>query len=48
MLTLTEGDAAAVAGIEKLRFFPLEVESGNGCILIEPAAAPCRTWPRTF
>jgi 4-aminobutyrate aminotransferase len=36
MPTLTERDAAAVAGIEKLRFFPLEVESGDGSWLIEP------------
>jgi 4-aminobutyrate aminotransferase len=36
MATLTERDAAAVAGIEKLRFFPLEVESGSGSWLTEP------------
>lgn len=36
MPTLTERDAVAVAGIEKLRFFPLEVESGDGSWLTEP------------
>lgn len=29
-------DAASVAGVEKLRFFPLVAESGNGTILVEP------------
>ncbi|MGC8480464.1 MAG: aspartate aminotransferase family protein [Acidimicrobiales bacterium] len=28
-------DLASVAGIEKLRFFPLALESGSGCTLIE-------------
>src|ERR1017187_2895482 len=28
-------DLKAVAGIEKLRFFPLAVESGHGCTLVE-------------
>jgi 4-aminobutyrate aminotransferase len=36
MPTLTERDAHAVAGIEKLRFFPLEVASGDGCWLTAP------------
>jgi 4-aminobutyrate aminotransferase len=36
MPTLTERDAVALAGIEKLRFFPLEVESGDGSWLVEP------------
>jgi 4-aminobutyrate aminotransferase len=35
--SLTERDAAAVAGIEKLRFFPLEVASGSGSRLYDPA-----------
>jgi 4-aminobutyrate aminotransferase len=34
--TLTERDCRAVAGIEKLRFFPLEVVAGEGSWLIEP------------
>lgn len=29
-------DAASVAGVEKLRFFPLVAESGNGTVLVEP------------
>lgn len=29
-------DAASVAGIEKLRFFPLVAESGKGTVLVEP------------
>jgi 4-aminobutyrate aminotransferase len=36
MSTLYERDAAAVAGIEKLRFFPLEVVSGHGSTLVTP------------
>lgn len=36
MNTLYARDAAAVAGIEKLRFFPLEVVSGHGCTLTTP------------
>ncbi|MCW2690174.1 MAG: aspartate aminotransferase family protein [Mycobacterium sp.] len=36
MSTLYERDAAAIAGIEKLRFFPLEVVSGHGSTLITP------------
>lgn len=36
MTTLYQRDAAAIAGIEKLRFFPLEVVSGHGCTLVEP------------
>ena len=36
MSTLYARDAAAVAGIEKLRFFPLEVVSGHGSTLITP------------
>ena len=34
--TLYERDEAAIAGIEKLRFFPLEVVSGRGSTLIDP------------
>jgi 4-aminobutyrate aminotransferase len=34
--TLYERDEAALAGIEKLRFFPLEVVSGHGCTLVAP------------
>ncbi|MER6529553.1 aminotransferase class III-fold pyridoxal phosphate-dependent enzyme [Streptomyces sp. NPDC001508] len=34
--TLAERDARVIAGVEKLRFFPLEVEAGEGCWLIEP------------
>ena len=33
--TLLERDAKAVAGVEKLRFFPLAVTAGEGCWLIE-------------
>ncbi|WP_207345306.1 aspartate aminotransferase family protein [Arthrobacter sp. E3] len=29
-------DEQAIAGVEKLRFFPLAVESGRGCVLVEP------------
>jgi 4-aminobutyrate aminotransferase len=29
-------DASALAGVEKLRFFPLVAESGSGCVLVEP------------
>ncbi len=36
MSTLYARDEAAVAGIEKLRFFPLEVVSGHGSTLVEP------------
>jgi 4-aminobutyrate aminotransferase len=36
MTTLYQRDAAAVAGIEKLRFFPLEVVSGHGSTLVTP------------
>ncbi|MGY4712770.1 aspartate aminotransferase family protein [Mycolicibacterium sp. CBM1] len=36
MSTLYARDEAAIAGIEKLRFFPLEVVSGRGCTLITP------------
>ncbi|WP_163723358.1 aspartate aminotransferase family protein [Mycolicibacterium psychrotolerans] len=36
MSTLYARDAAAIAGIEKLRFFPLEVQSGHGCTLTTP------------
>ena len=36
MSTLYERDEAAVAGIEKLRFFPLEVVSGHGSTLVTP------------
>src|SRR5262245_45357024 len=36
MSTLYERDEAAIAGIEKLRFFPLEVVSGHGCTLVTP------------
>lgn len=34
-LNLIERDRLAVAGIEKLRFFPLAVVEGEGCWLIE-------------
>jgi 4-aminobutyrate aminotransferase len=34
--TLYQRDQRAVAGIEKLRFFPLEVVEGLGCWLVEP------------
>ncbi|MCV7227982.1 aspartate aminotransferase family protein [Mycolicibacterium komossense] len=37
MSTLYARDEAAVAGIEKLRFFPLEVVSGHGSTLVDPA-----------
>lgn len=36
MSTLYARDEAAVAGIEKLRFFPLEVVSGHGSTLVTP------------
>lgn len=36
MSSLYARDAAVIAGIEKLRFFPLEVQSGHGCILTTP------------
>lgn len=36
MSTLYARDAAVIAGIEKLRFFPLEVQSGHGCMLTTP------------
>ncbi|KGI68505.1 aspartate aminotransferase family protein [Mycolicibacterium rufum] len=36
MSTLYARDEAVIAGIEKLRFFPLEVESGHGCTLTTP------------
>ncbi|TRW80331.1 aspartate aminotransferase family protein [Mycolicibacterium sp. 018/SC-01/001] len=36
MSTLYARDDAAIAGIEKLRFFPLEVETGHGCTLVSP------------
>ncbi|WP_124713916.1 aspartate aminotransferase family protein [Mycolicibacterium nivoides] len=36
MSTLYARDEAAIAGIEKLRFFPLEVVSGHGCTLVTP------------
>jgi 4-aminobutyrate aminotransferase len=36
MSTLYARDEAAIAGIEKLRFFPLEVVSGHGCTLVDP------------
>ena len=36
-----------VAGVEKLRFFPLALESGEGSWLVEqPAAAGCSTCRR--
>jgi 4-aminobutyrate aminotransferase len=34
--TLYQRDEAAIAGIEKLRFFPLEVVSGHGSTLVAP------------
>jgi 4-aminobutyrate aminotransferase len=34
--TLYDRDEAAIAGIEKLRFFPLEVVSGHGSTLVTP------------
>src|SRR4029079_16235781 len=37
MSTLYERDEAAIAGIEKLRFFPLEVVSGHGSTLVDPS-----------
>ena len=36
MSTLYARDEAAIAGIEKLRFFPLEVVSGHGSTLVDP------------
>lgn len=36
MSSLYARDAAVIAGIEKLRFFPLEMQSGHGCILTTP------------
>jgi 4-aminobutyrate aminotransferase len=36
MSTLYQRDEAAIAGIEKLRFFPLEVVSGHGSTLVTP------------
>ncbi len=36
MSTLYQRDEAAIAGIEKLRFFPLEVVSGHGSTLVAP------------
>lgn len=36
MTTLYQRDEAAIAGIEKLRFFPLEVVSGHGSTLVTP------------
>ncbi|HEV7850082.1 MAG TPA: aminotransferase class III-fold pyridoxal phosphate-dependent enzyme, partial [Mycobacterium sp.] len=36
MSTLYERDEASIAGIEKLRFFPLEVVSGHGSTLVTP------------
>ncbi|OCB57094.1 aminotransferase class III [Mycobacterium vulneris] len=36
MKTLYARDEVAIAGIEKLRFFPLEVVSGHGCTLVTP------------
>lgn len=37
MTELYERDARVIAGIERLRFFPLEVVSGHGTILVDPA-----------
>lgn len=37
MTSLYERDARLIAGIEKLRFFPLEVVEGRGTCLIEPS-----------
>ena len=36
MSTLYDRDEAVIAGIEKLRFFPLEVVSGRGSTLVDP------------
>lgn len=36
MTTLYDRDATTIAGIEKLRFFPLEVASGHGSTLVTP------------
>ena len=36
MSTLYQRDEASIAGIEKLRFFPLEVVSGHGSTLVTP------------
>lgn len=33
---LVQRDAAAIAGVEKLRFFPLVAEAGRGDLLVEP------------
>jgi 4-aminobutyrate aminotransferase len=35
LTSLSARDAVSIAGIEKLRFFPLEVEGAEGCWLIE-------------
>src|SRR5215475_15393936 len=35
-MNLAERDSAVMAGVAKLRLFPLEVSSGDGCWLIEP------------
>ncbi len=37
MTTLLERDARVIAGVEKLRFFPLEVVSGRGSSLFDPS-----------
>ncbi len=33
---LVARDAKVIAGVEKLRFFPLVAESGKGTVLVEP------------
>ncbi len=38
--TLYRRDSAAIAGIEKLRFFPLAIVSGQGCWLTEAGGRP--------
>jgi len=43
--TLYERDEASIAGIEKLRFFPLEVVSGHGSTLVTPDGR--ERWPST-